>query len=167
MKNEIRDVGNAFIGILRSIVRLFIMIGRLFVAVFKYAADERIKQPRTSFGVELGVIVCTIFCAFIYVRVSTVTSKDNLSKTEYEYEKMWEDSVMKSNLEGYARGRQEVLDSLDADKLNRAVGVEYTPNPKRTIRKKAAVQIPATTTTTTEQPKPEKKEEAKPTEEEK
>ena len=165
MKNEIRDVGNAFIGILRSIVRLFIMIGRLFVAVFKYAADERIKQPRTSFGVELGVIVCTIFCAFIYVRVSTVTSRDNLSKTEYEYEKIWEDSVMKSNLEGYARGRNEVLDSIEASRLTR--DIEYTPNPKRTIRKKAAVQIPATTTTTTEQPKPEKKEEAKPTEEEK
>ena len=165
MKNEIRDVGNAFIGILRSIVHLFIMIGRLFVAVFKYAADERIKQPRTSFGVELGVIVCTIFCAFIYVRVSTVTSRDNLSKTEYEYEKIWEDSVMKSNLEGYARGRNEVLDSIEASRLTRDIG--YTPNPKRTIRKKAAVQIPATTTTTTEQPKPEKKEEAKPTEEEK
>lgn len=163
MKNEIKDVGNAFIGILRSVVRLFIMIGRLFVALFKYAADERIKQPRTSFGVELGIIVCTIFCAFIYVRVSTVTSRDNLSKTEYEHEKIWEDSVMKSNLEGYARGRKEVLDSIEASKLTR--DIEYTPNPKRTIRKKkAAVPTPATTTTTTEQ-KPEEKEEAKPTEE--
>lgn len=163
MKNEIKDVGNAFIGILRSVVRLFIMIGRLFVALFKYAADERIKQPRTSFGVELGIIVCTIFCAFIYVRVSTVTSRDNLSKTEYEHEKMWEDSVMKSNLEGYARGRKEVLDSIEASRLTR--DIEYTPNPKRTIRKKAAVSTPATTTTKTEQP--EEKEEAKPTEEEK
>lgn len=164
MKNEIKDVGNAFIGILRSVVRLFIMIGRLFVALFRYAADERIKQPRTSFGVELGIIVCTIFCAFIYVRVSTVTSRDNLSKTEYEHEKMWEDSVMKSNLEGYARGRKEVLDSIEASRLLTR-DIEYTPNPKRTIRKKAAVPTPATTTTKTEQP--EEKEEAKPTEEEK
>lgn len=164
MKNEIKDVGNAFIGILKSIIRLFIMIGRLFVALFRYAADERIKQPRTSFGVELGIIVCVLFCAFIYVRVSTVTSKESLSKTEYEHEKMWEDSVMKSNIEGYARGRKEVLDSIEASKLMR--DIEYTPNPKRTIRKKAAVPTPATTTTTkTEQP--EEKEEAKPTEEEK
>lgn len=110
---------------------LFIWSILLFMwECFSWIAYKRLKYPRRSLAIEAAVIFVPAFFWVISYRTDAVVAEDQLSKSLYEQDLVYKDSLLKVEFDGYKRGQKYILDSLRREK-------EKMPVKVITTRKKA------------------------------
>jgi len=112
VKEKAKVVVELFKKLFKTIAGLVWSFIMLIVECFNWIAYNRMRIPKASLLIELLVfLIPSVFIAITYIAKARMV-EDKEGKEVYELIQEYSDSLIKTEVAGWSRGRQEVLDSL-------------------------------------------------------
>ena len=112
VKEKAKVVAELFKKLFKTIAGLVWSFIMLIVECFNWIAYNRMRIPKASLLIELLVfLVPSVLIVLVYTSKARMI-EDREGKEVYELMQEYSDSLIKTEVAGWSRGRQEVLDSI-------------------------------------------------------